>query len=258
MPHQKPKISIITVSFNSIKTIKETLESVKCQTYDNVEHIIIDGGSNDGTVELCKNYPHVSILISEKDNGIYDAINKGILQSTGDIIGILHSDDVFYRKDILEIIVNCFDKEEKLKIFLGDIIQIKYLKYFQIKRLYQSKNWSPKRFAWGVMPAHPAFFCKKEVYSQSGLYKVNYKIAGDFEFLIRVLLRRNFEFKYFPIVTTIMKVGGASTKNLISLIDLNIEIKRACTENKVYTNFFMIYSKYFFKIFQLLPNFSSK
>jgi glycosyltransferase involved in cell wall biosynthesis len=248
-----PKISIITITYNSIKTLRETLDSVKNQTYSNIEHIIIDGKSTDGSVDLCKKYKHIDLLISEHDLGIYDALNKGIEKSTGDIIGILHSDDVFYSNDILKKIAFFFDTNKHTKIFLGDIIQIKKINTFKIKRLYQSKLWSPKMFAWGRMPAHPAFFCRREVFVTAGLYKLNYKIAADFEFLIRILLKKKYSYQYIPMITTEMKVGGASTKNIASLIRLNKEIMTACYENGLYTNYLMIYSKYFLKIFEFFP-----
>lgn len=253
MSQSLPKISIITVTYNSIKTLRETLDSVKNQTYSNIEHIVIDGKSTDGTVDLCKMYDHINLLISEKDEGIYDALNKGIEKSTGEIIGILHSDDIFYSDDILRKIAFFFETSKQTDIFLGDIIQIKKINNIKIKRFYQSNLWSPKMFAWGIMPAHPAFFCRRKVFVTSGLYKLNYKIAADYEFLIRILLKKKYSYKYIPIITTEMKVGGASTKNIASLIRLNKEIKMACSENGLYTNYLMIYSKYFLKIFEFIP-----
>ena len=248
-----PVITVITITYNSIKTLRDTLNSVKEQTYPFIEHIIIDGGSTDGSVELCWEYAHISYILSEKDNGIYDALNKGIKKSSGDLICILHSDDVFYSKDVLENVSDVFKSNNELSAIYGDIIQVKQIGKFILKRFYNSKNWNPKLFAWGRMPAHPSFICKRDIYDNFGYYKTNYKIAADYEFLIRVFHNSNLYIEYKPMITTLMKAGGVSTKNLKNLTILNIEIKRACLENGIYTNMFMIYSKYLYKFLQLIP-----
>lgn len=246
------KFSIITITYNSAATVEATLRSISGQLYPNIEHIIIDGGSKDNTIEICKKYPHISTLISEKDDGIYDALNKGIQKSTGDIIGILHSDDVFSSDKVLETIADFFLRHQDTDATIGDVILVKNEGNIKLKRTYRSNRWSPKMFAWGKMPPHPSFFCKREVYDKFGLYKTDYKIASDYEFLMRVFIKGKIEFKYLPLVTTIMKIGGASTKNLKSTFLLNKEIVRACHENKIYTNLLMIYSKYFYRIFEFI------
>ena len=243
------KISIITVCFNSIKTIEDTIQSVIKQNYIDIEYIIIDGGSNDGTINIIEKYKdNISKYISESDTGIYDAMNKGIDMATGDIIGILNSDDIFYSHSIVSEVVFEFITDNHLDALIGNIVFIN--KTNKIIRTYFSNNWNTSKFAWGFMPPHPSFFCKRKIFKKYGTYKTNYKIASDFELLIRFLQIYKINFEYIPLVTTKMRIGGASTKNFKSIYLLNKEIKRACLENKIYTNYFMIYSKYFIKIFE--------
>jgi glycosyltransferase involved in cell wall biosynthesis len=245
------RISIITVCFNSVKTIESAIQSVIQQNYVDLEYIIIDGGSNDGTIEIIKKYrDKISKYISEPDRGIYDAMNKGIGMATGEIVGILNSDDLFNNENVISSIVSVFQKGKYLNAVIADVV------FFngnnKVIRNYSSKNWSGKKFAWGFMPPHPSFFCKRSVYEEFGLYKIDYKIAADYEILIRFLLINEINYKYVSMITTKMRLGGASSKNLNSIITLNREIKRACFENHIYTNYIMIYLKYFIKILELL------
>ena len=247
------KISIITVCFNSDKTIEKTILSVLSQTYNNIEYIIIDGKSMDNTVSIIQGYiKKIAKFISEPDKGIYDALNKGIAYATGDVIGILHSDDMFFDSNVLKNIANAFDEDGDLEATIGDIVFVNKTILNQVIRVYSSKKWNPGKFAWGYMPAHPSFFCRKKVYQRLGDYKLNYKIASDYELLIRYLLIQKIRYKYLPIITTKMRLGGVSTSGFKSLLLLNREIKQACTSNGINTNYIMIYFKYFFKIFEFL------
>jgi glycosyltransferase involved in cell wall biosynthesis len=178
---------------------------------------------------------------------MYDALNKGIELASGDIIGILHSDDSFYNENVISKIVLAFENSNIDSVF-GDIVFISNKIQNKIVRIYSANKWRPFMFAFGMMPPHPSFFCKSEVFKKYGVYKIDYKIASDFEILIRFFLVLKIRYKYLPMITTKMRLGGKSTKNINSNFILNREIKRACEENGIYTNYFMIYSKYLFKI----------
>jgi glycosyltransferase involved in cell wall biosynthesis len=242
------KISIITASFNSSKTIKKTLESVKNQTYTNIEHIIIDGLSIDNTISIVNTFSHVSKVVVEKDNGIYDAINKGIQLATGDIVGILNSDDVFYDNHVISNISKAFKQNNNLDSIIGDIVFINNKK--QVHRKYSASTWSPMKFAWGMMPPHPTFYCKKSIFDKFGFYRNDFKIAADYELMMRFLLVKKVTYKYLPMIFVKMSLGGASTKNLKSKFLINKEVIYACKLNNIRTNVFKIFTKYFFKIIE--------
>ena len=249
------KVSIITVVYNNVTTIAQAIESVLGQNYPDIEYIIIDGRSTDGTLSEIRKYEdRIARIVSEKDKGIYDAMNKGIRLATGDLIGILNADDFFYDQEVVSRVVDAFHEDGALQATIGDIVFIKDNDHNRVLRHYSARNWRPSKFAWGYMPPHPSFFCKKEVYESFGYHQTDYKIAADYEILIRFLLVNRVRYKYLPITTTKMRMGGASTRNLQSIITLNKEIRRGCSENRVYTNYLMIYSKYFFKPFEFLFN----
>ena len=246
------KISVITATYNREKSILRSIDSTKSQDYKNVELVMIDGESSDKTVEVAKPYlTENDILISEKDKGIYDALNKGIENSTGEIIGFLHSDDIFSTKSVLSMIASVF-KENDVDLVYGDASFFKGENINKSIRKYKSDKLSKKNLAWGKMPAHTAMFFKKEIYQRYGYFKTNYKICGDYEFLCRIASRANIKSLYIPQVFVRMQTKGASTSGLRSTIQLNKEIYKACNENKIYTNYFMIMSKYPSKILQFL------
>lgn len=244
------KVSIITATYNSAATIADTLRSVESQTYKDIEHIIVDGQSKDNTLAIVDEFPHVAKVISEKDNGIYDAINKGILIASGEIVGILNSDDFLADSDIIYKIVNQFDG--KVQAFIGDVIFVNPNDLSKTVRYYSSAWWKPYLFRWGFMPAHPSFYIRRKYYESFGGYKLGYKIAADYELLIRMLLVKKVQYKYLPLKVVIMRTGGVSTKNLESRYILNKEIVRACRENGIYTNMFLLSFKYFIKIFEFI------
>ncbi|MEM6522297.1 MAG: glycosyltransferase family 2 protein [Bacteroidota bacterium] len=246
------KISIITVCRNSQNTIQDCIDSVRDQIYPNIEHVIIDGNSDDKTVDIIQSNARQGLVwVSEPDRGIYDAMNKGILMSTGDVIGILNSDDFYSSKLILNEIANTFAKNKCESVF-GDVVFVKPADVNKSVRTYSAKNWRPDKFAWGYMPPHPSFFVKKEWFDKYGLYKTDYSIAADYELLIRYLFVHRLNYIYVPIEMVKMRVGGVSTKNWKSNVILNKEIARACKENGLYTNYLMIYSKYFAKVFEYI------
>jgi glycosyltransferase involved in cell wall biosynthesis len=249
-----PSVSIITVSYNSVTTISDAIKSVLDQTFPNIEYIVIDGGSTDGTVEIVKSFTtKISKFISEPDNGIYDAINKGIRLATGDIIGILHSDDFFYDKTILEKIAQTF-AENDTDAVLGDALFVDPADLSRIKRYYSSKNFKVSRFRFGFMPAHTGFYARRKLFEKYGYYKTDYKIAADFELLLRFFHVHQITYKYLPMSIVSMRTGGVSNRSVFSNLTLNKEIARACRENGVKTNYVNIYSKYFVKMFEFFGN----
>ena len=226
------RISLITVSYNSEKTIQKTLESVQDQKKKKLEHVLVDGGSTDNTILIAKQYPHISKIISEPDNGIYDAINKGIKCSSGEIIGFLNSDDIFYDNNSLNTIYESFDK--KTDCVFGDLIYTD--KNEKIKRVWKGSEFKEGGFNKGWMPAHPTFYCRRSVYNEFGLYNDRYKIAGDFELMLRFLQKHKIKSKYIPCTLVNMKVGGASNAGIKSKIDILKEEFRAFEENDINVN----------------------
>lgn len=243
------KITIITVCFNSEKTIRKTIESVLNQDYNNIEYIIVDGGSNDDTLNIIKEFSGIAKIISEKDNGIYDAINKGILLATGDIIGILNSDDVLNDLNTISDVATRFINNQSLDAVIGDIIFLN--EKGKTYRHYSSKGWTPNKLEWGLMPPHPTFYCKRQNYIKYGLYSLEFKIASDYELLIRFLLVNKIRYEYIPKILVKMSLGGISTKNFLSNLKINNEVLRACKINNVNSNIFKLYTKYIFKLKEL-------
>lgn len=246
------KVSIITVVHNNASTIKNAIESVINQSYQNIEYIVVDGASTDGTIEIINNYKHlIAHFISEPDAGIYNAINKGIKLATGDIVGILNSDDFFCSKNIIEKVVNEFLKDNIDAVY-GDVQFVNPNKENKIIRYYSSKRFKPSMFKYGFMPAHPSFYAKRSFFNDLGYYKETYKIGADFELLLRFLLKNNLKAKYLEMPFVTMRTGGVSNRSFKSNLLLNKEILQACRENNVKTNLIKIYSKYFIKVFEFI------
>tara|TARA_X000000368_G_scaffold49457_1_gene35266 strand:- start:7418 stop:8164 length:747 start_codon:yes stop_codon:yes gene_type:complete len=207
------KISIITISFNAKATIEKTLKSVANQSYNNIEHIIVDGGSKDNTIDICNSFSHITKTISEPDKGIYDAFNKGLNIATGDIIGFLNADDIFYNKNSIQDIVDAFN-QNRVDIVYGN------LEYINGKGRV-IRNWISKSYKKGLikqawMPAHPTFYCKKDIYKNLGGYNDSFKIAGDFELCLRFLEINNIPSFYLDKKLVKMLTGGISNSGLKS------------------------------------------
>ncbi len=246
------KISLLTVSFNSAATIGHTIESIRSQDYKNIEYIIVDGDSKDGTVEIVKSHEAIiSKWISEPDHGIYDAMNKAIRLATGDVVGIINSDDFYASPQILSSVADAFSDPSVDAVF-GDLVVVDPQNLRKVVRRYSSARWNPEKFAWGFMPAHPTFFVRKKFYDEIGVFKTDYHIAADYELLIRFLFVHRLRYRYLPLTMVHMRRGGVSSRGLMSNIILNREILRACKENGIYSNGFMVYSKYFRKLFELI------
>lgn len=237
------KISIITVVYNNAQVIKNTIDSVLSQTYHNVEYIVIDGASSDGTVDIVNAYgTKIAKFISEPDNGMYDAMNKGIKLATGDVIGMLNSDDFYSSNDVLERVVQIFCEKNVQSVF-ADLVYVRSDNLDKTVRYYDSGYFRPDKFAYGWMPAHPTFFVKKEVYEKYGYFKIDYQIAADFELTARFLYQYHITYAYLPHVLVKMRMGGVSN-SLKSFYVNSVEQLRACRENGISTNIFKILSKY--------------
>ena len=240
-------VSIITATFNSEKYLRSCIESVIEQDYLDIEYIIVDGKSTDSTLEIIKLYKSkISTWISEPDQGIYDAINKGIMLAKGDIVGILNSDDLFFDKNVVSRIVNAF-KNIDTEIIFADIDFIENYNNKKVIRHYSSKHFKPWMFRFGFQPAHPTFYTYRKNFDQYGYYRTDLKIAGDFELLLRFVYKRGLSYKYINDSWVKMRIGGASTSGIKSIIKLNKEILIACRMNNLYTNIFLIYLKYAIK-----------
>jgi glycosyltransferase involved in cell wall biosynthesis len=245
------KVSLITVCYNSAATIRDTLDSVGRQDYDDIEHIVVDGASTDGTVEILQSYGGaIAGLISERDRGMYDAMNKGIQRATGDVIGILNSDDFYARPDVISTVVATM-QATGVDCTFGDLVYVPPENLQQVVRYYSSAHFHPRLFAYGWMPAHPTVFIKRWAYERYGLFKTDYQIAADYELLTRFLGKHQLSYHYIPQVMVHMRTGGASTVNLKSNWILNCEIVRGCRENDIHTNLLKVGSKYFTKVGQL-------
>jgi glycosyltransferase involved in cell wall biosynthesis len=245
-----PLISIITVCFNSDSTIKNTIDSVLYQTYPNIEYIIIDGKSTDNTIDIVKKYQdEISIFLSEPDNGIYDAMNKGIDVATGDIIGILNSDDFYSDDRVIERIVEKFNDKNVDSVF-ANLIYVSSKNVNKVVRYFDSSQFKPDLFSYGLMPAHPTFFVKKSIYKKYGKFRTDLKNAADFDLMARFLYLNRVSYCYFDKVIVIMRMGGVST-SFSSMWTNNIEILNACKVNKIKTNAFKILLRYVFKALTL-------
>jgi glycosyltransferase involved in cell wall biosynthesis len=231
------KVSIITVCLNSEKTIPATLNSVESQDYKNIEHIIIDGGSKDDTIKIINNYSfkNKKIFIG-KDKNLYDAINKGIKNSTGDIIAILNSDDIYQNESVISYIVKEIKRNKKISIILSDVVFFSGKKYKKIKRYYKASSFKPDYFRYGIMPPHPGTFIKKDIYTNNGLYDDNYKIAADFDILTRFIYIKKIKYKYINKVCVRMKTGGISGENFKAYLISSLEILNSLKKNKIKSN----------------------
>lgn len=240
------KVSIITVCFNSEQTIEDTIKSVQSQTYPHVEYIVIDGKSQDCTNEIVSKYKDVvTVHVSEPDNGLYDAMNKGIELATGDIVGVLNSDDILANDSIIQKIVNSIGTHQGV---YGDVGFYSEHDFSDKKRHYSSKGFTKDKFSRGMMPAHPSFYVKKECYEKAGLYRTDFKIASDFDMLSRIFYLKNTSFTYLEKEIVKMRLGGVSTSGLMSNYMLNKEILESCKNNGIKASWFSIISKYPSKI----------
>ncbi len=244
------KISVVTVCRNTESTIEDTIRSVAGQTCRGVEHIIIDGASTDGTLDIVRKYESVvTKWVSEHDQGIYDAMNKGIALASGDVIGFLNADDVYARPEVLAEVVQALG-DESIQAVYGDVVFVRD-DLQTIVRYYRSNRFKVGKLAWGWMPPHPSIFLKKHMFEKYGLFKTDYRIAADYELVTRLFARHKVRYRYLPGVSVKMRVGGVSTRGVKSNYILSQEIVRACRENGISTNLLKVSLKYPFKVMEL-------
>jgi len=228
----KPKISIITVVWNNKETIKDAIESVLNQTYENIEYIVVDGGSSDGTVDIVKSYGNrISKFVSEKDKGIYDGLNKGIALATGDVVAFLHSDDLYESDNIIAFVAKEFENGDLDGVY-GDLVYTSKNDTSKVLRYWKSKDFESSLLKKGWMPAHPTLFLKRDVYEKFGGFDLGFKIAGDYDFMLRIL-SSGIKVKYVPQVLYKMRVGGESNKSIKNIIRKSREDLRALEKNSV-------------------------
>ena len=246
------KISIITVCYNSEKTIEKTIESVLSQKNAEIEYIIIDGGSTDQTIEIINRYKkNIDFFLSERDLGIFDAINKGIIRASGKVISILHSDDIYFNQYTISNVTRYFNKKTDLECLIGNTLITKK-KSNEIKRKYGAKIFKKWMLYFGFSPPHPSTFILKEIYKTFGLYSIDFKIAGDFDFYLKIMLKNSVKFLTVDENYVIMKTGGASSNSFKSNYYSTKEIIKSFKKNKLYSNFFLVMLRFPFKLIQYL------
>ncbi|MDA8127770.1 MAG: glycosyltransferase family 2 protein [Betaproteobacteria bacterium] len=246
------KISVITVAFNAARTIAHTLESVAAQTHPDIEHIVVDGASTDGTLDVIRRHgAHAAQVISEPDEGIYDAMNKGLRLATGEVIGFLNADDVYADAGVLRR-VSVIMEAESLDALFGDAEFVSPARPDRPLRRYRSRRFRPERIAWGWMPAHPTLFLRRQVYERFGHFRTDYRIAGDFELVARMFHAGSLNYRHVPEVLVRMRTGGVSTGGWRNTVLLNWEVLRACRENGIPTSLPKILSKYPAKLLEFI------
>ena len=245
------KVSIITITYNSAATIKDTVESVINQSHQNIEYIIIDGKSTDRTLEILESYKtKIATLVSEKDKGLYDALNKGIALATGDLIGIIHSDDFYTNNLVIEHIVKAIE-ESNADAAYADLFYVDKVDTNKIFRKWKSGNYKHGQFLNGWMPPHPTFFVKRSCYQQFGSFNLSLVSAADYELMLRFIHKHKVKLAYLPEFIIKMRVGGKSNVSLKNRIRANNEDRKAWKMNGLKPHFYSLYLKPLRKIIQL-------
>lgn len=235
------KLSIITVVYNNERTITDAIESVLGQTYKEIEYIIIDGKSTDGTIEKIDKYRnHIHTFISEPDRGIYDAMNKGVSAATGEVIGILNSDDLYADQQVLENVMKCFKSDPDLDMVYGDLVYVKETDVSQVVRRWNSLPYYDQYFEDGHVPPHPSLFLKKRVYEESGQFNLTMKLAADYELMLRIFKIFKFKSHYLSRLLVKMRLGGSTNKSFSNIIKGNMEILKAWKINNLSTPFLLM------------------
>lgn len=249
------KISIITATYNSGSTVRDTIESVLAQTYTDIEHIIVDGASKDDTMAIVKEYePKYNgrlRYVSERDKGLYDAMNKGIAMATGDIVGILNSDDFYTSNEVLErLAIELSDSS--IDAVYGDIHFVNGDNLNKCVRRYSSAGFRPWKMRMGWMPAHPSFYCRREVYQKYGGFDTTLSVAADFENLLRLIFVNKISIRYISMDCVTMRTGGASTSGIKSHIPIISDHMSAYKKNGIYSNYIFEGTRYLEKVFEII------
>ena len=236
------KISIITATFNSIKNIEDCVNSVRKQSYDNIEHIIVDGASKDNTVPFLKSkFNKFTKIVSEEDNGIYDAMNKGVKLANGDLIAFLNSDDFYANDNVVAKIVNLFKNEPSIDACYSDLIYIDKVNILKTIRYFKSCEFKPGLFLKGWCPPHPTFIARRSVFKRYGDFDLNYPLASDFDLMMRFLEIHRIKSMYIPEVWVHMRIGGVTNKNLKNILQQNLEILNSFKKNGLSLNVFIFF-----------------
>ena len=245
------KISIVTATFNSGATLRDTIKSVLGQTYRDFEHLIIDGGSKDDTLDIVREYePQYGgrlRWISERDRGIYDAMNKGIAMATGDVVGILNSDDFYTSDTVLQTVADAM-REQSVDAVYGDIHYVNEHDLSHCTRYYSSAGFRRWKMRLGWMPAHPSFYCRKKIYERYGTFDISFKIGADFENLLRLIYVNRINTRYLPMDFVTMRSGGASTSGLKSHRQILSDHLRAYRKNGIRSNVLLESLRYAAKV----------
>jgi len=236
------KVSVVTVCYNAGATIESTIQSVIKQDYRDVEYIVVDGGSTDETHSIINKYKAAfSHIVIGIDKGMYDAMNKGIALSKGDVISILNADDVFYSSDTLSRVVNEFTWPNSVDAILTNVAFVKGNDQERnITRVVPVKGFAPWKLRFGWMPPHPGVFLKRKIYDKYGEYSLSYKIAADYEYMVRIFLAGNTKYNISKVLTVMMREGGVSTSGLISNHIITTEIVKACIDNNIFTSYILV------------------
>ena len=242
------KVSIITVCYNSARTLQETIESVLSQTHPDIEYIVVDGGSTDETPTIIETYRNrIARVISEPDKGLYDAMNKGIAAASGEWVGILNSDDIFAHENVIKEILNTLNPSTEA--VCTDVHIFKNTPQ-NIVRRYRCTRWKPWMFRIGHQPPHPGFFVKKSCYERYGTFDLQFKRAADFELLLRFIAVHKINVKFLPYTSVLMRSGGSSQQGLKAISEANREDHQALRKHGYFSAVPLIWCKYFLKIFQ--------
>jgi glycosyltransferase involved in cell wall biosynthesis len=246
------KISIITVCYNSAETIEDTIKSVINQDYPNIEYIIIDGLSKDNTLEIVNRYKEsIAQIISEKDKGIYDAINKGVSRATGEVVAILNSDDMYSSSGVISSVMKMFSDSGADAVY-GDLHYVDRFQTDKVVRYWKSGKYHPGRFLNGWMPPHPSFFVRNKCYQQYGLFHTHFKTSADYELMLRFIHKHKISVAYLPSVLVKMRIGGQSNVSLKNRIEANREDRKAWEINGLKPGLFTLIKKPLSKIVQFL------
>jgi glycosyltransferase len=245
------KISIITATYNSAATVRDTLESVAAQSHADIEHIIIDGLSKDETLRIVSDFPHVSKSVSERDSGIYDAMNKGIKLASGEIVGILNSDDFYTDIEVLSKVTEIFQATGCEAVY-ADLQFVDKVDVTKVVRKWKSGHYKPGSFEWGWMPPHPTFFVKKELYDKYGVFNLSLRSAADYELMLRFIHRYKVKLAYIPEVIVKMRMGGVSTSSVSNRLKASREDRAAWEINNLKPNFFTFFLKPVRKLVQYI------